>query len=172
MIFAFTLAMTIALPSHGEPTQAQKVRAATAFKLSKYVEWPKEALEGKTEFVVGVVANDDMSEALEAAFGDKTMSDLPVTLKKVESLDDLKSCNLVYFDEPTEDEDYLEVLHTEPILSYGDGEKFAEKSGVVGLFEHGNKIRFNINLRAAREVGLTISSKVLELASQVYGTTE
>ncbi len=172
VVLLFSTGTLVGATAAAEPSRADLVKAATLLKLSKYVSWPSEAMEGKEEFTVGIIASKDMAMALDDAFKGKTMVDMPVTTIVVSELDDLEGCDLVYFEEGHQKDEYLEALASRPVLVYGDGEKFAEKSGQIGLFERDNKIRFTINLKAARDVGLTISSKVLDLASQVYGSTE
>ncbi|MCY1669421.1 YfiR family protein [Novosphingobium sp. SL115] len=51
-------------------------------------------------------------------------------------------------------------------LLLGDGSGFASAGGTVGLVRTGAQIRFEINLRTASETGVTISSRLLRLASR------
>jgi hypothetical protein len=46
-------------------------------------------------------------------------------------------------------------------------EDFLEQGGAVQFVPDGNKVRFEINLGAARRSGLNISSKLLSLARAV-----
>ena len=45
---------------------------------------------------------------------------------------------------------------------------FAEAGGAIGLVKTDEKIRFEINLLAAKEAGVVISSRLLSLALAVY----
>jgi hypothetical protein len=46
-------------------------------------------------------------------------------------------------------------------------EGFARQGGVIGFRLDGNKVRFDVNVEAARQSGLRISSKLLRLARVV-----
>ena len=63
----------------------------------------------------------------------------------------------------------LDELKGAPVLTVGDGDRFAEQGGIVGLVVEGNKIRFRINTDAADRARIRLSSKVLILATLVTG---
>jgi hypothetical protein len=52
-------------------------------------------------------------------------------------------------------------------LLVGDGPGFINGGGMIGLVRFGNQIRFEINARAARQSGVSISSKLMRLAARV-----
>ena len=64
----------------------------------------------------------------------------------------------------------LAGLESHHVLSIGDMEGFAEQGGIIGLTKVDGKVRFAINVDAAQRAGLTISSKLLKLASIVHNT--
>jgi len=51
-----------------------------------------------------------------------------------------------------------------PILTVGETPGFAERGGVIRLVLEDNKVRFEVNVDAAHQAGLTISSRLLTLA--------
>ena len=61
----------------------------------------------------------------------------------------------------------LESIKGESILSVGDSNEFIDKGGVIGLYIVNNKVKFEINQRAANDNGLKINSRLLELANRV-----
>jgi hypothetical protein len=54
-----------------------------------------------------------------------------------------------------------------PALTVGVSENFIQNGGMIGLCLQENKIRFNINLKAAQRANLRISSRLLLLAKSV-----
>jgi hypothetical protein len=54
------------------------------------------------------------------------------------------------------------------ILTIGDTKGFGESGVMINFLTKENKVRFEINLAAARRAGLKISSKLLSLATIVY----
>ena len=64
----------------------------------------------------------------------------------------------------------LESARDTPVFTVGDGEKFAERGGVAQLVLENDRMRFTINTAAAQRARLTLSSRLLSLASIVKET--
>jgi hypothetical protein len=61
----------------------------------------------------------------------------------------------------------LATLQGKSILTVGDTEAFARQGGMINFITVGNKVRYEINVEAARRANLDISSKLLRLAKIV-----
>ena len=61
----------------------------------------------------------------------------------------------------------LERLQDQPVLIVGESDGFAALGGSVNFIVEANKIRFEINVDAAKQHQLKISSKLLALAKIV-----
>ncbi|QTN43746.1 YfiR family protein [Marinobacter salsuginis] len=61
----------------------------------------------------------------------------------------------------------FDAARQQGILTVSDLPEFVRKGGMVGYVKQGNVIRFEINLKAATDAGLTINSRLLELAVRV-----
>jgi len=51
-----------------------------------------------------------------------------------------------------------------PILTIGDAPGFARRGGIMNFILEDNKVRFEVNVEAAKDADLTISSRLLTLA--------
>jgi YfiR/HmsC-like len=60
-------------------------------------------------------------------------------------------------------------LPAAPVLTVGEGDDFLTAGGMIGFLLEDNKVRFDINLVAARSAGLAIGSRLLILAQNVVG---
>jgi hypothetical protein len=58
---------------------------------------------------------------------------------------------------------------TRGLLTVSDISDFSKRGGMIELLLEGNKVRFAINLTSAREAGLEVSSKLLQLATRIEG---
>jgi hypothetical protein len=67
---------------------------------------------------------------------------------------------------------FISVVAGKSILTIGETEGFALRGGVIGFYNDGSKIRFEINLKAAKSANLRISSRLLQLAQLVSGDGE
>jgi len=84
------------------------------------------------------------------------------------------SCHLLYvsgFDAKRSDE-LLFALTGAPIFTISDEVRFAEKGGVAQLIVENGRVRFAINMDAARRARLKISSKLLSLATIIKDPTD
>jgi hypothetical protein len=58
-----------------------------------------------------------------------------------------------------------------PILTVGEAPGFAEHGGVIRFVLEDNRVRFEVNVAAAHQADLTISSRLLTLARIVQQAT-
>jgi len=63
----------------------------------------------------------------------------------------------------------LDLVKAKPVLTVGETEGFTEQGGVINFVKKDGKVRFEIDLAAARMAQLSISSRVLSLADKVTG---
>jgi hypothetical protein len=66
----------------------------------------------------------------------------------------------------------LGELKAGPILTVGESDGFVEQGGMIGFCLVENKVRFEINVQAAEQAKLRISSRLLLLAKTVIGNHE
>ena len=81
----------------------------------------------------------------------------------------LKSCQVLVMSESEAEhfEAVLKRLEGAPVLTVSGAGRFLDAGGIIGLFLEGGKLRFDINLDAARRNNLLLSSNLLKLARQV-----
>jgi hypothetical protein len=73
----------------------------------------------------------------------------------------------------SEKEHLTQVINTvkdAPILTVGELPGFAPHGGIIGFVMEEGRVRFEINPKAAKRAGLTLSSKLLSLAKVVTET--
>ena len=108
------------------------------------------------------------------SLGSKTVMERQIKVVGRADVIDLGACDIFYFEQADvlNFEDVLVEISDLPILTIGDGETFARDGGMISLIRDDNRIVFEINLNAAREAGLSLSSKLLTLARKVYDDPE
>jgi hypothetical protein len=62
----------------------------------------------------------------------------------------------------------LQQIRGTGVLTVSDIEDFARKGGIVGFFNQGGRVRLEINAVLARQAGLKLSAKLLEI-SRIVG---
>lgn len=144
-----------------------EVKAAYLYKFSGFVDWPDTVFSSdKAPFLIGVLGDDPFQSILDKTIEGKKAKDHPVAAKRSNIPSDLKECHIVFISasEKNRIESIIAEFATEPVLTVSDSEDFVKQGGVIGLVNIDDKIRFEVNLDAAKKAGLKISSQLLDVA--------
>ncbi len=174
LLFSICFLMFCSLPSrvHAE-VQEYRVKAAFLYNFANFVEWPSGSFQSDTApIVIGVFGQDELFEVLTSA-NLKPIRGREVVARLCEDLKDLAKCHMVFIDRSQTDnfQKILAEIGTRSILTVSDMEGFTEKGGIISFVDKDFQVRFGINLKAARKCNLTVSSKLLNLAVTVIGTS-
>jgi hypothetical protein len=148
------------------------VKALCLLNFAKYVEWPESAFDNPAApMVIGMVGESKVSGALEQEAGGRKIGERPFVIRPVRANEDLAGCHIVFVagSEKGRVPELIQSLGARPILTVGETDDFRKHGGVIALVKKDGKVRFNINLAAARQANLQISSKLLALADDVSG---
>ena len=152
--------------AHTQERLEYKVKAAFLYNFAKFVEWPDLQENDPTlPFILGVLGGDPFGPELDI-ISSKNINGRHILIKRFQTIDDVTACNMLFIglSRPAMLKEALKKIHGQPILSIGETEDFAQSGGIIGFVEKQNRIRFEINLKAAQSAGLNISSKLLKLA--------
>ena len=145
----------------GEDARAQgvsdtDVKAAFLAKFPAFVKWPS----SPSAITVGILGEDPFGGALPR-----------MKTKRSKRIEDLKDCQILFISKSERGNlsAILDSLGAAGILTVGDSEGFAKQGGMIGFVIEGDKVRFEINLGAARRAGVTIDSQLLKLAIRIFG---
>ena len=159
----------LAAPAWAESTEAE-IRAAFIFNFAKFVDWPAEALNATPGAlsVCLVGAPDALFEALTDLEG-KMVKNRRLQVRAAARNSNLRGCQILAMSESEAEhfEAVLKRLEGAPVLTVNGAGRFLDAGGIIGLFLEGGKLRFDINLDAARRNNLVLSSNLLKLARQV-----
>ena len=148
------------------PPSEYQVKAAFIFNFAKFIEWPSHAFaDMNAPLCVGVLGDNPFGKDLTGFLRDKTINNRPVVVKEVRSIAEAKACQ-VLFVSPSESKrapEILRELSASNVLTISETERFITDGGMINFFREGTRIRFQINDQAAKNSGLKIASKLLEL---------
>lgn len=154
----------VVAPAWGQtstPTREYEIKAAFLYHFAQFVEWP----EKKEQIMLCVLGSDPFGRALDN-LKDKTVKEKTLTARRLDRIREARHCHVLFIS-PSEQErlpQVLDTLRASNVLTVGETQTFTQSGGVIRLFKAGNKIRFEVNLEAARRAKLTISSRMLKLA--------
>lgn len=161
--------MLPAEPASPPPLEYQ-VKAAFLYQFIKFVEWPPQALSHNT-IIIGVLSDGPMASALASIEG-KEAKGRTVVVKRFKGLDDLEFSHILFIS-PGAAGHLREIrkrLGGSSTLEVSDVEGFARGGGMINFIMVEDKIHFEINVEAAEQAHLKISSQLLKLATIVQGT--
>lgn len=161
------ITLTIATTSTAaDVSREQKLKAAYIYNLAKLIDWPDQLSSSDSgTFNVCILENSTMFAAALSIQG-KAVAGKTLKAREIKSSEANQDCNILYFSKP-EQLQLLQSIENLPVLTMGDVGDFANKGGIIHLFIESNKIKFKINEKTAIASGLTISPKLLKLASKV-----
>ena len=151
------------------PTEYQ-VKAVFLFNFSQFVDWPPASFaDSRSPIVIGVLGRDPFGAALDEIVRGETVNGRPLVVRRYESIVQVADCHILFV-ERSQDRNLnliLAALKGRSVLTVGDSDGFTGHGGIIRFVTVGNKIRLQVNLAAAQEAKLTISSKLLRPAQIV-----
>jgi len=169
-----TVAMVI-LPSLGFDAHAQEsavsseylIKAGFIYNFANLVQWPSTAFtQPDSPIVIGILGEDPFGTVLDRVLAGKKVNGRIFLVKRLKSASDLRECHIVFVSssEMAHLGEAIHLVKGMPILTIGEIPGFAKRGGIINLFLEDNKVHFEVNVEAAKEADLNISSRLLALA--------
>tara|TARA_B100000745_G_C20097675_1_gene375360 strand:+ start:94 stop:624 length:531 start_codon:yes stop_codon:yes gene_type:complete len=155
-------------PAIGQAADPTKVKAAFLYNFVKFIHWPQ-TNETSNEFKLCIYGEPALFELMQKIPA-KSIRGQALLILDIQQPTLLQQCQLVYMrtQNYTATQFILDNLSAHPILTVSDVDTFAKSGGMIEFKQKEQKLRFEINNSAAELAGLRISSKLLELALEVY----
>jgi hypothetical protein len=145
-----------------------KLKAAFLYQFTNYVDWPSGAFSDGGTLLIGILGKDSFGASLNA-LEKKTVKGRRLVVKRSSTVEDLRSCQIVFVS-ASEGQRMAQIaagLKGSNALLVGELDGFAQKWGMINFVSDGNKVRFEVNLEAAKRAGLQLSGRLLKVAKIV-----
>ena len=145
------------------------IKAAILFNFAKFASWPDTAFSYPgAPLRICVLGDDPFGAALESLQG-KQVRNRALTTTRIHEVEEAPQCHILFVSGSEEAKltSILDFVGKLPILTVADIGRFANTGGIIALKEVDNRSRIEINLGAAEQAGLKLSSKLLRLADTV-----
>ena len=146
------------------------VKTAFLYSLAKFTEWPASAFPDPAAPLQLCVLGDNPFGAALRALDGRTVNVRPLATRHVRDVRDLNGCHVVFLSATGSNRLFQDLgrVESRPLLTVGDSPGFARAGGVIGLKIVDDRLKFEINVTAARIKGLWFDVRLLRLADIVY----
>ena len=166
-----------------------QLKAAFLYNFIKFVDWPEEKLSDSNKhkpIIIGIIGKDPFGSAFEPIKGKrvkersviierfKGLKELEKSKERNESekhqrIDSIRKCHLLFIcrSEKTKLRETINMVRDYNVLTVADDAGFLEAGGVINFIMENKKVRFEINIGAAKRAKLKIRSQLLRLAKRI-----
>lgn len=163
------LGLVIAQILSGQVDEYQ-VKAFFLYNFTRYVEWPTKKFSSPADpIVICILGQNPFGRTLEQAVRGKTVEGRPVVVHDISDIRPQCDCHVLFVGAPERRRfrSAAGVIRGAGVLTVGEADGFANDGGVINFKIEDGKLRFEINVDAAAQEQLRISSKLLSLAQIV-----
>ena len=145
------------------------VKAAYLYNFGRFVEWPDSVATKSNSFNVCVLGQDPFGPALDSTLAGETIGGKNVTARRISSPQEAVNCRILFMSsaEGSRLSKIMEALDKGSVLTVSDMPQFSQRGGMIQFVLEGKKVRFEVNLTAVQRAGLTLSSELLKVATNV-----
>jgi hypothetical protein len=156
-----------------EPPQDEyRVKAAFIFHFAQLIDWPADTTPGADNSLFLCTLGDDPFRGdLESTVEGKAIGTRVLRIRHLKRPEDIPGCGILFLGkaEGAHVSTILTVLHSAPILTVGESPGFLGAGGMICFRNENDRVRFDINLDAARAASLRVGSRLLMMAQIVIG---
>lgn len=164
--FICILLAALPMPVFSGSVNERDMKAALIYNFSVFTTWP----DSKADTFTICTFYEDQENINQNMLQSKKINDKPVRFYVLRDKADMHKCQVLYVEEYklVDDQGTLDVLNNLPILSVVDVSSHSMAAGVVNIKLEDHRYNFSINNEAAKRSSLSLSSRLLRLATKVY----
>lgn len=174
-IIALLLGLSVAVGAKAQSSASAAsseylIKAGFIYNFAQLVQWPSAAFsQTDSPIVIGILGNDPFGTSIDRVVENKKLDGRSLVIKRLrwsKDLKDLTECNILFISSSEKEHiaDVVNIVKWLPILTIGETPGFAARGGIINLTLEDNKVRFEVNIGAAKQANLNISSRLLALA--------
>jgi len=163
--------------AHAQDTDASSeylIKAGFIYNFASLVQWPSTSFsQADSPIVIAVLGEERFGTTLDRVLQGKKIDGHPFIVKYFRSTSELvksvgkpKECQILYVSSSAMPHlsEAIQVVRGLPVLTIGEMPGFAKSGGMINFVLEDNRVRFEVNVKAAKDADLNISSRLLALA--------
>jgi len=173
LIFACVSTVVFVLPTfstafgQSKDNSEYRVKLAFLYNFAQFVQWPVDAFpQPAAPLTICVVGENPFDGEIEQSLRGRTIGGHPLKLIRLSPEMNPRSCQMIFVraGEMKSAARFFALSRGSNTLTVGEATDFAKRGGIINLVKDENRLRFEINIEAAGQTRLKISSKLLSLA--------
>ena len=169
VLIALLCSVPLATPALSAPPPQSleySVKANYLVRFAAFVEWPRRSFaNARSPVVLCIVGRDPFAGALDRAARAQTAHGRALAVRRPDTAAEAAACHILYVGQGGGD---MAPDPARAVLRVTDSAVSAER-GMIHFVIDDERVRFHIDLQAASRSGLSISSRLLNLALSVRG---
>jgi hypothetical protein len=170
---ALAIVLLTSAVSRSQNVTEPSLKAAFVYNFAKFTEWPPDVLSATTPFTACVIGDSRVGDALARTVQNRLLAGHPIVVSRVQPDGPLRSCHLLYVSgaSAAQTTAIIAAVRGSAVLTISDLDNFTQLGGIAHIFIEDGRMRFDLNLDAARHSRLQLSSKLLSLAASIQGSS-
>ncbi|MEZ4528023.1 MAG: YfiR family protein [Desulfobacterales bacterium] len=136
-----------------------RVKAGFIYHFARFTQWPPDAFADEESPIMLCIAAKSGADILLPLRNKIIRKRRIETVPYPEPDAEPQICHILFV--TASEEDRFPSLPPGPVLTIGETDAFGRKGGIIRFFMEKDRLRFAVNLKAARRAGLQLSSQLL-----------
>lgn len=152
-----------------QATREYDLKAVFLFNFATFVEWPESARPPAGQpIIIGVLGRDPFGAMLDEVVVGEKSKDRPLEIRRYRTPEAAQEAHILYISASEERRlaKILRGMRGKPVLTVADVPRSVD-AGTIISFSTGDRLQLHVNLAAAQQAGLNISSKLMRVATIV-----
>lgn len=148
-----------------------RLKAGFLTRFPEFVRWPASAWQFRNTLSICVASPSPFGNTLTDLTDRGAIDGHPLAVRVIDPWTSPTNCHVLYvrLDQPG-GADLVARVADQPVLTVTEGPPGVPRTGVISLRVVANKVRFDIDLHAARKAGLVLNAQLIRLALNVKGS--
>lgn len=140
-----------------------EIHAAMIYNFMKYIQWPD---DGGTEFVVGVLGEDNVYNTLKSYYDGKPKGSKKYAIKKLADPSEATTCAVVYIgkNKSKDFDNVRNAIGAKSILTITDSFNLGKKGSCINFKVVDDKLKFEINQGSMASANLKVAGQLSSMA--------
>lgn len=165
-VFVFAY-FVLTAPAVAQVSKEYQLKAVFLWRLAQFTEWPSDVFETPdSPIVICVLGDNPFDGALNAAVAGETAHGRKFVVQNHRAVEQLKTCHILYMAAagPRQAKEITAALARKSVLTVRESDIASSYQTIVQFLTEQNKIRLQINLKAAAAARLVLDPRLLRSA--------